>query len=165
MTQMLDKYLAVILSVLMVIAYLLFDWLVGTGPAKVTIDSLTLGVGLVIMYSWGSAAISAIRTGIRKDSSKIVLTIWLSWTVLVIQRIYVLIYTIIGKPDWLADSFFPGLITVLIFIAGMYAIVAPVQTDPTPRRQVISLVVSGVVAGLVAGIIIGFYYAKQISNF
>lgn len=162
MIKAMRSNIALLLAILTVIAYPLLHWAVGHDPAKYTVDALTLGVGIVIAWSWGSAAIIAIRNGVQKSSSKIVLTIWLAWMVLIGQRAYALLYTIYGKPDSWNDGPTAGIITTFLLIAGVYAVVGPAQDEDLPSEKITHLVVAGILGGLVAGAALGIYIAGKL---
>lgn len=160
--RFISNKLALVLSLATICAYLLMYLGLGYTPAKYTIDSLTLGVGVVISWTWLSAAIGAIKDGIQKPTSKIILTIWLTFNVLILQRLYVLVWNLVGQPDWMQNSPISGVITTLLFIAGMYAVIAPTQDDDnTPRVETYSIMIGTALAGIVVGIIIGLFIAKH----
>ena len=83
--------------------------------AKWLIDSLVLGVAAGMSWTWRSAAFRAIRRGGSSGTDKIILTVWLAWTTLLVQRCYVLSAGALKRPEWLTDSAVPGLVAVLIF--------------------------------------------------
>lgn len=160
--RFISNKLALVLSSVTVLAYLLMYWGLGYTPAKYTIDSLTLGVGVVITWTWGSAALAAVKDGIQKPSSKIILAIWLAWTVLILQRIYVLVWNLDGQPDWLQNSPISGVITTMIFLAGMYAVIAPTQDEDTPRMEIYSLIIGTAVGSIIVGVVLGMFISKHL---
>jgi len=163
MKRLVTNYVALTLTVLAVLAYVVLYWAIGNVTAKLIVDGLAIGVGFVIMYTWGPAAISAIRHGVQKDSSKIVLTVWMIWTIVVVQRVFVIVSTFLGNPPWLINSVIPGVIVTLAFVAGMYAAVAPVQTDSPmeSKKELINLIIAAVLGLAVATCVVMFYLLQQ----
>jgi len=88
-----------------------------------------LGASVTITIGWWPAAQRAFAEGVRTGRQLIIVTIWMSWTTLLFQRIYTIINESLDRPEWLTSS--PGSIIVatLIMISGLYAIIAPI-TDP-----------------------------------
>lgn len=151
MTAFFRNSAALWLGVLAIVIYPPLHFLLGAEVAKLILDSLVLGVAVVISWSWSSAAWEAASNGGRDASDRILLTIWLAWTTLAIQRIYVITVTALGRPDWLTSSIWPGEITTLIFVAGMYAIFAPVTGDKVPRREIINTIIAVAIGSAMAG--------------
>lgn len=155
------KYATLILSVVAVLAYLVIYGTFGQIFSKFVVDSLALGLAVVISGSWSSAAVRSIKNGGSTAEDKIILTIWGAWTTLLVQRSYVILSTLLNKPDWLTSSPMPGLITTLILVVGMYALIAPVQSSKAPHQEIPWILVSTLIGGLVSGVVIGIFYAQQ----
>jgi drug/metabolite transporter (DMT)-like permease len=88
-----------------------------------------LGTAVTICLGWFPAAQKALRNGVQEGRELIIVTIWMSWTGLLVQRVYTIANESLGRPDWLTNS--PGsiIVAVLIMVSGLYAVVAPI-TDP-----------------------------------
>lgn len=157
----LRKYSTLLLTLLAVLTYFALYTSLGHDGSKFIVDSLTLGIAVIIAGSWSSAAYVAIRNGGASGEDKIILTIWGAWTTLVVQRIYVIFSTITNQPDWLTQGFMPGLVTTLIGCAGTYAIIAPIQDGKAPHQEILWTIGITVLGSLIAGIVIGLFISKQ----
>lgn len=152
MTAMLEKYRTLWLSAFALLLFVGVHFAVGSVTAKWLVDSLVLGVAAGMAWTWRSAAFRAIRRGGSSGTDKIILTVWLAWAVFLVQRCYVLMLGALKRPDWLVDSVAPGLITTLIFLAGMYGLSAPATgTEELPRREQLHLIIGWFITGAVGG--------------
>lgn len=146
------RYQTVWLSVLAVALYIGVHYAIGQMTAKWLIDSLVLGVAAGMTWTWRSAAFRAVRRGGATGTDKIILTVWLAWATLLLQRCYVLTTGALGRPQWLVDSFVPGLVATLIFLAGMYGLSAPATgAEDLPRREQLQLLIGWFITGAVGG--------------
>lgn len=140
------------LSVFAVVVSILTYYALGTWVAKWIVDSLVLGVAAGMSWTWTRAARRALVKSEPDGSDKIVLTIWLAWTVLLVQRVYTLSVNALDRPDWLTASLAPQLIATAIFLAGYYGLTAQSeQARDLPRRQYITVMSGWFVAGIVTG--------------
>lgn len=133
------------LSTFAIVISILTYYALGPWTAKWIADSLVLGVAAGMAWTWTKPARAAIADGARAGADKIVITIWLAWTMYFVQRAYVLI----NKDGVLTDTLVPQLIATFIFLAGAYGLAAPVES---PRKELPVAVVSGwFVTGIVTG--------------
>lgn len=141
------------LSVLAIGISLLTHYALGPWIAKWMADSLVLGVAAGMSWTWTPAARRALRAPSEPDGSdKIVLTIWLAWTLYFVQRVYTIANAALERPEWLTNSVIPLLIATLIFLAGLYGLAAPASTaKDMPRRQMLTVWSGWFVTGLVTG--------------
>lgn len=136
-----------IASVLTLVAYLLGYATFGA-QAKFVVDALLLAVSIIISCTWAPAAWRALRRGASDDVGKVVLTVWLAWSALLIQRVYVIVLAATGLTAAAANSPFPGLIATIILVAGAYAVLAPSEGEGVPRAELINLIAASFVAGV-----------------
>lgn len=140
------------LSVVALIASIATHYITGPYWSKLIIDALVLGVSAGMMWTWSPAAGRALSRGATGGSDKVIITVWLAWTMYFVQRVYTLANTALDRPEWLTTSIAPQIIATLIFIAGMYGLLAPASDAASlPRRQMAVIVSGWFVAGLVAG--------------
>ncbi len=156
-----SRYNSILLSISVIVSYFICYFLLGSQSAKLIIDALVLGASVTIFLSWGRVAMGALIRGAHSGEDKIVLTIWLAWTVLMIQRVYVIVYAIMGKPEWVMELPIGGVISTLIFLSGMFAVFAPVtpelgSTTPLPR----SILIACTVGAFVSGVIVAAYFLR-----
>src|SRR5690606_38192315 len=127
----------------------LIHFAVGPYWGKLIADSLVMGVASGMVWIWSPAAHRSLRRGALDGSDKVIITVWLAWTMYLVQRAYTLVNTALDRPVWLTESLAPQMIATFIFLAGMYGLVAPASA-PTQRHPM-SVVSGWFVAGLVAG--------------
>lgn len=140
------------LSLVAVLIYIAVHYAIGQMTAKWLIDSMVLGVAAGMAWTWRSAAFRAIRRGGSSGTDKIILTVWLAWTTLLVQRGYVLTLNAMDRPQWLVDSFVPGLVATLIFLAGMYGLSAPATgAEDLLKREQLHLIIGWFITGAVGG--------------
>lgn len=134
------------LSLFAIIVSVAVHYALGPWTAKWIADSLVLGVAAGMAWTWGRAALAALREGARSGADKIVVTLWLAWLMYFVQRVYVFA----NKDGAFSDTLAPQIIATFIFLAGMYGLAAPVE--PGGREPLPTAVISGwFVTGLVAG--------------
>lgn len=140
------------MSLFAIVASFVVYYAVGPWVAKWIADSLILGVAFGMSWTWGPAAFRSLGRGAIDGADKIVLTIWLAWTVLLLQRAYTMSVAALDDPFWLTSSPVPQLIATLIFLAGVYGLVAPVNAErQLPRREMIVVVSGWFLTGIVTG--------------
>ncbi len=140
------------LSVFGVVISVLTYYALGPWVAKWVVDSLVLGVAAGMSWTWSRAAYRALWRGATDGSDKIVLTIWMAWTLYFVQRVYTIANSAMGRPDWLTSSVVPQLIATFIFLAGLYGLSAQSeQARDLPRRQYLTVMSGWFVAGIVTG--------------
>lgn len=135
---------AVILDVL---AY----FLLGYDTTIRALQILVLGVAVAAMTAWTPAATNAIKRGATTAADKIVLSIWMAWTVLTLQRFYTFFVVLLDRPDWLVQSIFPSIITVNIIVAGIYATFATASESTIPKQDHAWTMISVGLGSFVAG--------------
>ena len=140
------------LSVFALVLSVMVYYALGYSTGKRMADSLVTGVAAGMSFTWFAAAMRSMRRGAVDGTAKIVLTVWLAWTIYLVQRVYVLVLAALGRPQWLSESFVPQLIATVIFLAGAYGLSAPVSgAEELPRREMAVLLAGWFVAGIVGG--------------
>jgi hypothetical protein len=158
-----NSHAAIWLAGLAILMDLAFFYTLGVTTLALILNILVLGVAVVASLSWTPAAISAFRNGAAHADDKVILSVWGSWTVLLLQRIYVLGITIasetkpdgtVVRPAWLVESPINSLIVTLIIIIGCYASYATVTEAGAPKRERSWMVFcTGVAIGVVIGVL------------
>ena len=144
---------AVLTGLCILTLFLGMYYLFGQEIPRQIANIVLLGTAVTISIGWMPAAINAFREGIKTGSHLIVVTIWMSWSGLMIQRVYTIINESLGRPDWLTNS--PGsiIVAVLIMVSGLYAVVAPITDPEVLKREKVwdhIAIVIGVIVSLVA---------------
>lgn len=137
---------------------------VGVEPPKQLGYVLLFGVAVGISISWAPAAVRSIKRGASDDHSKIILTIWLSWTALVVLAAYANLLFWLQRPKWLVDSPISLMVVVFMLIAGGYALVAPASGENTPKRERIWTITSAAIGGSLVGAIIALMTVFGLRN-
>lgn len=128
------------------------------GPVlKDIFDSLALGVAVTIAITWQGAAWRAFKEGATEGEWQLVIAVFLLWVVLIMQRIYSIWFTFMGRPDWITQSPIPGFMAYSIMLAGiLFLTSAGLVDEERPRRYLWHIVFAIGLGCLVAGVVIGF---------
>lgn len=147
----LKSNIVLLLSALALFAAELSYFVFGLYWTKLVVDTLLLGAAIIVSTTWFTAALDAFRAKAVDAGDKIVLTVWITWTAILIQRLYVIVGTALDRPQWWVDS--PGSITVttLVLIAGAYASYATVGDAHVPIRERRFVLMATFIGGLVVG--------------
>ena len=149
---MLRNHVALWASVFVLALFFTGHYVFGRDNAKIVVDSLVIGAAVTISLTWFRATSIAVREGFRDGAANILVSVWLIWTVLLGFFGWVVYYQAMGRPEWLRLSPVSGTFSCLIFLAGAYAILVPVNdtaTLPTPSmvRGIVGVGVGMFVAG------------------
>lgn len=109
-------------------------------------------------------AILSIRKGMRRANERFIVSYWLAWTLILIQRIWILTIALLQKAnnnvpntDW-SQSSISGNIAIMFGIAAAYGAMAPFTgPDKIAPHGYVTMIVSVSLASIVSGIIIGIY--------
>jgi hypothetical protein len=129
-------------------------YLIGRAETLYALNILVLSVSVVVNITWFPAAIGAIRNGARSAADKIVLTVWGSWMILTVQRIYTLLLTVYERPSWLIETPINILIVTGIIVAGRYAAYSTIGEAEAPRQEKLWVYFGTAAGGCVFGILV-----------
>lgn len=162
MKRMLTTYNAISVGVLVLVLFLGMYAVFGQNVPRQLANILLLGTAVTISVSWFFPAMRAFKRGAGDDISKIVLTVWLSWTALVVQRVYtIIVENVPAWTDTLRESPASIIVAVLILISGGYAVVAPATGEDIPRREKVWTLIAATIGGIVmGGMVVSFYFMK-----
>lgn len=147
----LQGYTALIVGGVALAAALVSYYVLGTVLTKLILDILLLGAAVIVSWTWAPAAFQAAKNGARSAAHKIILTVWTSWSALLIQRLYVLGLSASGRPKWLLNSPVPIVVATLILIAGGYAAYATISEPDVPIQERRHVLFASFLGGLVVG--------------
>lgn len=151
-------------SIAVLALFYISHFVFGRDDAKIVMDSLVIGSSVTICLTWVRAAVKALRSGVRDGGSNILFSVWLIWTVLLWYFVWIVTFTAMGRPDWLRQSPIGGTFSSLIFLAGAYAILVPVNDVATlPTLSLIRWVVGVGVGMFVAGVLMTLAFLKILS--
>jgi hypothetical protein len=152
---------AVLAAALLLIFYLIGHYTFGKDQAKGVFDSLLVGASLAVSLNMRRMAWAHIKRGMPDGSSNMIVTVWLTHTLLFIYFLYVVMYTVIlGRPAWLMQSPFAGMVSVLFFVSSATAVLTPINTAEKIERVsfwrwTIAVAAGGMLAGglIVSGLL------------
>lgn len=153
---------AVLLGALGIVLAVGSYYTAGQQFTKLVLDILLFGVAIVVFGTWFFAALDALRNGAKTASDKVILTVWGTWTAVLVQRIYVLVITalsttnaegVVTRPLWLTDSPVSVFLVALFLIAGLYAAYATVSEADVPVQERRSVLIATFVGGLAVGVV------------
>ena len=98
-----DELRAVWLSLLVVLLYTAAVPAWGYPATKEAVDAAILFVAVILAWSWAPAAYRAFRSG-GQGGAAIVISLWMAWATLVVQRLWVIAVRWNGRPDWMVNS-------------------------------------------------------------
>lgn len=147
-------WLGVVAMAITLLSYLA----IGRAETMYALNILVLSVSVVVNITWFPAAMGAIRNGAKSAADKIVLTVWGSWMILTIQRIYALLLTIYTvddvRPQWLIESPINVLIVTNIIVVGCYAAYSTIGEAEAPRQEKLWVYFGTAAGGCVFGILV-----------
>lgn len=119
-------------------------------------NSLAFGTSIIITITWFPSATKALREGADSGEWQIILAIFLVWFIVLAQRIYVITFNWMGRPEAWAEAPIAGFWPYSYMIAGLLFLSAPgVEGGRIHGRAVWSIVLAVAIGSLIAGILIG----------
>lgn len=154
----LSHYAAIWIAVLFLIGYGLLYNLTDYIISKFVADWFAL-IGLAFMSaSTVPVAWRAFKNGISTDRDKFIFSYWLIWTIVLWQRIWIILLAFFDRPVSWVQSPISGLLAVSIAIAAGYGASAPLTGEiPLRRKEIIIFTVAAGFSGVIAGIAIGVF--------
>lgn len=154
----LSHYAAIWIAVLFLIGYGLLYNLTDYVTSKFVADWFAL-IGLSFMSaSTTPVAWRAFKNGISTDRDKFIFSYWLIWTIVLWQRIWIILLAYFDRPVSWVQSPISGLLAVSIAIAAGYGASAPLTGEiPLRRKEIIIFAVAAGFSGVIAGIAIGVF--------
>ena len=154
----LSHYVAIWVAILFLIGYGFLHSLTNYGTSKFIADWLAL-IGLSFMSaSTSPVAWRAFKNGISTDRDKFIFSYWLIWTIVLCQRIWIILLAIFDRPVAWVQSPISGMLTVAIAIAAGYGASAPLTGEtPLHRKELLIFAIATGFSGVIAGITIGVF--------
>ena len=160
----LSHYVAIWISFLIVISYFVLYYQTDFITSRFVADWLAL-IGLTFMSaSTTPVAYRAFMNGIHTDLDRFIFSYWLIWTLVLCQRIWVIILALAkGLSAELYDQWYTspisGCIVIGYGLAAGFGGAAPFSGDlPIPRRELIIFTIAAGFSGIIAGIAIGVFF-------
>lgn len=148
-------------SLAVLVLYGLAFFFLGRDVAKMGADLLVLFGASYLSASIFPAVLTAIRDGVRRGGDRLLVSFWLVWFVIVVQRMWLIISSLSGDPR-LAELPVGGAIAVSIAIAAGYGIGAQLTSPPTMgKEEKFIMKVSLFIAGALVGAVVTAYALKS----
>ena len=154
----LSHYTAILIAVSVLIGYLILYQYTEITVSKFVADWIAL-IGLSFMSaSTVPVAWRAFKNGISTDRDKFIFSYWLIWTIVLWQRIWIILPASFDRPVSWVQSPVPGLLATSIAIAAGFGASAPLTGEvPLHRKEIIIFTIAAGFSGVIAGIAIGVY--------
>lgn len=147
---------AVVFAVLSFVAYWLAAIIVPAPILRDVFNALAFGAAVIITITWGPSAWRAVRENADSGEWQLILAIFLLWFIVLSQRVYVIAFNWLDRPDWLASSAISGFWPYSYMMAGMLFLSAPgVKGHGIESGAIWSIIAAVAIGSLVAGILIG----------
>lgn len=119
-------------------------------------NSLAFAVGLLIVITWAKAAFRAVKYGATRGEWQLILSIFLTWLVATVVRLYSMAFNGFGRPESWVLSPIAGFWPYSFMMAGLLVLAAPGVTPEGLKPQTMWTMLGAVgLGGLIAGILIG----------
>ncbi|MGE3305033.1 MAG: hypothetical protein AB7I52_03600 [Rhizobiaceae bacterium] len=148
------------IAVVATVGFFVLYWVLAlVFPAAILRDvfnAVAFGTAVVIVFTWLPAALKAIRQNAETGEWQLILAIFVIWSVVVFNRLYVGLFNFAGRPESWTQSPITGFWPYSFMVAGFLFISAPgVHSEGFRTRAMWSLVVAVAIGALLAGIMIG----------
>lgn len=154
----LNHYSAILIAVLVLIGYMVLYQYTEFTTSKFIADWVAL-IGLSFMsFSTVHVAWRAFKNGISTDRDKFIFSFWFIWTIVLWQRIWIILLASFDRPISWVQSPVSGLMATSIAIAAGFGASAPLTGEvPLHRKEIIIFAIAAGFSGVIAGIAIGVY--------
>lgn len=152
------------LSLAVILVFFLGYFIFGATATKTVMDSLVIGTAVTICWSWRRPAWYSLKEGVKDGSGNILVSIWLLWTILLLYFVYVVVFTLMGRPEWVRNLPIGGSVSTMLFLSGSYAVLVPLNTSEEIPRPTLRGIVVGIAIGcMVAGALMTATFLKVLN--
>ena len=154
----LNQYAAILIAVSVLICYMIIYRYTDFTMSKFIADWVAM-IGLSFMtFSTMPVAWRAFKNGISTDRDMFIFSYWLIWTIVLWQRIWVILLASLDHPVSWVQSPVSGLLATSIAIAAGFGASASMSGEvPLHRKEIIIFAIAAGFSGVIAGIAIGVY--------
>ena len=100
----------------------------------------------------------AFKNGVSTDRDKFIFSYWLIWTIVLVQRMWIILLATFDRPPFWIDSPVSGILAMCLAIAAGFGASAPLTGEiPMRKKEMIMFVVAAGFSGIIAGIAIGVF--------
>ena len=152
------QYTAVLIAVSTLIGYMIIYRYADFTTSKFIADWVAM-IGLSFMsFSTLPVAWRAFKNGISTDRDMFIFSYWLIWTIVLWQRIWIILLASLDRPVSWVQSPVSGFIATGIAIAAGFGASATLSGEvPLHRKEIITFAIAAGFSGVIAGIAIGVY--------
>ena len=154
----LNQYSAILIAVSVLIGYMIIYRYTDFTMSKFIADWVAM-IGLSFMsFSTMPVAWRAFKNGISTDRDMFIFSYWLIWTIILCQRIWIILLAIFDRPVAWVQSPISGVLAITIAIAAGYGASAPLTGEaPLHRKELLIFAIATGFSGVIAGITIGVF--------
>ena len=154
----LNQSSAILTAFSVLISYMIMYYNTDITTSKFIADWFAL-IGIsFISFSTVYVAWRAFKNGISTDRDKFIFSYWLIWTIVLWQRIWIILLASFDRPISWVQSPVSGLMATSIAIAAGFGASAPLMGEiPLHRKEIIIFAIAAGFSGVIAGIAIGVY--------
>lgn len=159
------------LSIISIIAYIIYYYAAGYIKSKFAADLTALVAISFMAAATTPAAFKALGRGARSDSDKFLISYWSVWTVILLQRLWIIYLGLHNKPELmetytaLRESMTSGLMAIMFAISGLHGMTAPFSGSVVPnKRDIIIFSAASGFSGVIAGMAIGVFIIAGWTN-
>jgi len=144
-----------------ILSFGILYYILRTDITSIVASSLSLGVALMLIITWAPACYSAVKRGSREGRDLLRMGIWFTALGVLLSRIYVIIYVVLDRPDWLLYTPFNSIgVWTYIWGAGMI-LLAPGTTEGVIPMTNFWIIAFAIAIGIgVSSFTLGFFLAQ-----
>lgn len=157
----LTNFAAIWISGVVIVLYFGLYYVFGRDDSKFVADWLVL-IGATFMSAMTfTPAWNGIKSGGKSGSDQLMISFWMVWTFVLVQRVWIITTNLPNTPDYFRLSPVSGLIATMFAIAAGYGIAAPLSNSPeVPKQQIIPMLIATAISSIISGLVIGIYVAR-----
>lgn len=123
--------------------------------------AVAFGVSFAGTVKYGRDAFRALRSG-RSGAEFLIVAVFAMFSIILSQRVWVIVLRVLDRPDWLTDSPIVVLIPWLLAWAMSLALIAPdIDLDPEDAKTNIWKSISLFIGGALAGFVIASSFSTK----
>lgn len=149
-------------AIVLFVAYWIAAMFVPAIVLRDLFNSLAFGAQALVVVTWATAAFKSIRNSESDGAWLLILAVFYISFVAMVQRMYVITFNMMGRPEAWSESAISGFWPYSYMIAGVLFLMSPgVKSDGVRPKAWFTLVGAGAVGGFLAGVM----FALQIPTF
>lgn len=152
----LTKNVAALFTIVAFVAFWIVAIFVPADVLREIFNSLSFGMAVMVCITWAPAAYHSFRSGGTEGKWQLVIAVFLCFSIVTFQRLYVILLEYLGRPPWLLRSHIAAFVPYTITVAGALFLIAPSVHQGRPGNDYwLHLVIGVGIGSLLAGILLG----------